>query len=335
MKKRKRVFCPYCGNRISQKYEEESLRDYCTVCNLFFYDNPLPVVSMILLEERKILLVKRGKTPYRSQWCLPSGFVEIDESIEEAALRELEEETGVKGMIVSNVDVDSCTNYFYGDLIFLTFEVEQIGGEPAPGSDTVAVKYFPIERIPRLAFGSNTKAVETYIKSKADYWAIIDSFAHAVKEGGPRKKKTNLLSDRLVDMIQENAETIAHKWLKDVTKNKSTYSYRTFNSAHLFRRVHYALSHFSDWLEGTYTEEIMQNHYTGLGKERRKQKVKLYEVLSSLNLIKKHIWEFALSQGMWTKPIDIYMVLEMERRIVIYFDKITFYTTVGYMEERA
>jgi hypothetical protein len=53
-------------------------------------------------------------------------------------------------------------------------------------------------------------------------------------------------------------------------------------------------------------------------------------VLSTLSLIKKHLWEFALSQGMWQKTIDIYMTLELNRRIVIFFDKAVFYTTQGY-----
>jgi hypothetical protein len=53
-------------------------------------------------------------------------------------------------------------------------------------------------------------------------------------------------------------------------------------------------------------------------------------VLSTLSLIKKHLWEFALSRGVWNKTIDIYMTLELNRRIVIFFDKAVFYTTQGY-----
>jgi len=330
VKKKKRIFCPYCGNRITQKHEEDILRDYCDICNLFFYDNPLPVVSSILISDRKILLVKRGNKPYKGKWCLPTGFAEFDESIEAAALRELEEETGVQGKISGHVDVDSCSNYFYGELIFLTFEAIQIGGRLSPGSDTVAVKYFPIERTPRLAFSSNMKAVETYIKDNSDYWAIIDSFAGTLEEKQSQRKKKNLLSDRLVDLVQENAEIIAYNWLKDVTENRSTYGYHFFDQAKLFKRAHYALSNFSDWLGGTYRQRTMKDHYTGLGRERKKQGIRLYEVLSALSLIKKHIWEFALSHGIWTKQIDIYILLELQRRIVIYFDKITYLTTVGY-----
>ncbi len=96
MKKKKRNFCPYCSEKISKKLENEIFREYCPSCNIFFYDNPLPVVSTILEKDRNILLVKRGNKPYKGMWCLPSGFAETGETIEIAALRELEEETGVK-----------------------------------------------------------------------------------------------------------------------------------------------------------------------------------------------------------------------------------------------
>jgi len=140
MKKKKRLYCVHCGNTITRRDEDGILRDYCINCDVFFYDNPLPVVSTILPIDRSILLVKRKFRPYKGMWCLPSGFAEVDESIEDAAVRELEEETGVKGKIISLVDVDSCSNYFYGDLIFLTFEAVQIGGSLAPGSDIPSEK---------------------------------------------------------------------------------------------------------------------------------------------------------------------------------------------------
>jgi len=77
------------------------LRDFCPCCNSYFYENPLPVVSSILESSRQILLVKRGRPPSKGLWCLPSGFAEAGESIEEAALRELKEETGIKGKLQS------------------------------------------------------------------------------------------------------------------------------------------------------------------------------------------------------------------------------------------
>jgi 8-oxo-dGTP diphosphatase len=331
VKQKKRMFCPHCRSRLTKRDEEGNLRDYCETCEIFFYDNPLPVVSTILAEERNVLLVKRGNRPYRGKWCLPSGFAETDETIEDAALRELKEETGVEGEIVGLVDVDSCGNYFYGDLIFITFEAVQTGGRLSAGSDGAAVKYFPLERVPRLAFSSNSKAIRSYVRSKSDYWAIADSFALALDDSHPRRKRKNLLSDRLVEVVQENAETIARSWLRDVRENRSTPGYHTFDQKKLFARVHGVLSQVHRWLGGFYSDRAIRDYYMALGKERRGEGFNLHEVLSALSLTRKYIWEFALSYGVWTEPIDIYMVLELEGRLVIFFDKATFYTALGYM----
>lgn len=339
MNNRKRLFCPHCGEKIVQKYEEDILRDYCAVCEIFFYDNPLPVVSTILGVDRQILLVKRRNRPYKGKWCLPSGFAEIDESIEEAAIRELEEETGVKGKIISLVDVDSCYNYFYGDLIFLTFEAVQIGGGLSPGSDTVAVKYYPLEKFPRLAFSSNTKAVQSYIKNKADYWAIVDSFSAVVDKRKTQGRKMNLLSDRIVDVIRENGGIIINNWLKDVETNRSTPTYQLFDKERLFQRAHGVLLLFSRWAGEFYKDKDVrsidiQGYFIGFGKDKKREGFELSEVLSALSLKRKHIWEFALSHGISKKPLDIYMAFEFDRRMMIFFDRATFYTTLGYMDNR-
>ena len=167
MSKKKRKYCTYCGERIINKKEGDVMREYCPDCQLFFYDNPLPIVSTIVVKEKQVLLVKRRNLPYKGKWCLPSGFAEIGESIQDAALRELEEETGIQGMVTSLVDVDWTKNYYYGDLIFHTFEVVQTGGIAKAGDDAIAVKYFPIHDTPKLAFKPNTKALESFINSKS------------------------------------------------------------------------------------------------------------------------------------------------------------------------
>jgi NADH pyrophosphatase NudC (nudix superfamily) len=116
--KKHRKHCIYCGREITKKSEDGVLRDFCPCCNSYFYENPLPVVSTIIESSRQILLVKRGRAPSKGLWCLPSGFAEAGESIEEAALRELKEETGIKGKIIKLLDVDSYKSRFYGDLLF-------------------------------------------------------------------------------------------------------------------------------------------------------------------------------------------------------------------------
>ncbi len=330
MKRKSKRFCSYCGSKTVTMQEEGVPRDFCNTCGVFFYENPLPVVSVILMSDRKVLLVKRGKKPYKGMWCLPTGFAEAGESIEDAALRELEEETGVQGSIVSLIHLDSAANYYYGDLLFTTFEVEATGGKLSRGGDADDVKYFPLDRIPKLAFSSNKKAIKAFIRNKSDAWAILDSFSLAMADDRTGKKKKNLLSDRLIDVIEKNAERIAGIWLDDVTTNRSTAGYHPVNRQDLFQKAYTIISQFGRWLGGFYRDEDIRNFYMELGRERNRAGFKLSEVLSTLSLLKKDIWEFALSRGMWQKTLDIYMALELDRRIVVFFDKAAFYTTKGY-----
>ena len=330
MKKERRRFCHLCGGPVSLKTEDGSTRDFCPECNLIFYENPLPVVSAIVALNRQILFVKRGKKPYKGSWCLPTGFAEVGESIEEAALRELTEETGVEGRILSLVDVQSYKSRFYGDLIFITFEVEQTGGNLQPGSDTVMARYFPLDRMPRLAFPSNRDAMQRYISSKSEYWAIVDSFSISLGKDIPMNMRRNLLSDKLVTVIEKNAGSIVRRWMNDVLANPSTADYRRLDQTRLFQDILRMLSRFGNWLGGVYNDADIRDYYMTFGGESRKNGVALSNVLSALSLVKKHLWEFALSQGMWHKTLDIYMALELDRRIVIFFDKAVFYTTQGH-----
>jgi len=332
MQTKVRTYCPYCSGKVITKSEGDVLRKYCPACKVFFYDNPLPVVSAIVMKEREVLLVKRRNQPHKGEWCLPSGFAETGESIQAATLRELEEETGIQGKIISFVDTDSITDDFYGDLIFLTFEVEQTGGVLKAGDDALEAKYFSIYKTPELAFKSNTKAIQTFIKSKSEYWAIIDSFTLSVTEPGKVHLKPNFLSDILVDVIKENVNIIADRWIKDVKTNKSTPTYHFISEKNLRKRFNDDTDHYVKWLTGNYKAEDMRQHYQTLGSTRRIEGFKQSELISALSLIRKYIWEFALSQGMWQKTIDIYRTLELERRMMLFFDKATYHACKGFEE---
>jgi 8-oxo-dGTP diphosphatase len=70
----------------------------------YIYDWPRPMVTVDAAvfthcgNKTKVLLIKRGNEPFKGQWAVPGGFVDMDEELEDAVVRELEEETGVTGV---------------------------------------------------------------------------------------------------------------------------------------------------------------------------------------------------------------------------------------------
>lgn len=152
--------CAACGNVLEERKIEGRRRALCTRCGTIAYENPLPVAATVLTNERgEVLLVRRARHPMKGMWCLPCGFAEKDEQIEQAALRELEEEAHVRGTVVRLLDAVTARDYFYGNLVMITFEVGNVTGTPAPGDDAAEVCFFPLENLPPLAFPCQERAI--------------------------------------------------------------------------------------------------------------------------------------------------------------------------------
>jgi 8-oxo-dGTP diphosphatase len=330
-----KLFCNFCGKSLGTDVLEGKTRQVCPSCEQVYYENPLPVASVILPNrDREIILVKREREPYKHMWCCPIGFAETGESIEDAALRELREETGIEGKIVRFVDVSSHTNPLYGDLLIVTFEAEKIGGNERPGDDAIDCRYFPILGLPKLAFDSQERAVQRFIELKRDDWNMHDSFENLV-EGTVKNRIVYpgiLLSDELVKAVQGNSKKITNLWLDDIMTNPSTKSYCSLDREELFSRAMFIISQLEAWFKGEKGEGELKVFYVNLGSERRKCGVPMEDVVSSLSLLKKHIWMFTYSFGVWEKPVDMYRMFELGERLVYFFDQAAYYTAVGYSQ---
>jgi 8-oxo-dGTP diphosphatase len=330
---KKKVFCNFCGGKLGLDLLEAKERQVCESCKEIYYENPLPVASVILPNrDRETLLVKRANEPFRDMWCLPIGFAETGESIEGAALRELKEETGITGKVVQLVDVSSHKNPLYGELLVVTFEAEKVSGTETAGDDASECRYFPIMNLPKLAFDSQAKAIQKYIELKKDLWNMhdsVDTFVEATFKGRTPYTK-NLLSDELVSVVRENARKIVDLWLDDIGTNPSTRSYRSLDRKDLFERAAFIIDRFDLWLKGVKTEKELKDFYYDLARKRKNDKVLLEDLLSSLSLLKKHIWMFTYSFGVWEKAVDIYRMFELGERLIYFFDKAAYYTVMGY-----
>jgi len=129
----------------------------------YVYDWPRPMVTVdtvVFGHSRhigtKVLLIKRGKKPYKGMWALPGGFVELDEELEAAAARELAEETGLVGVKLKQLHTfGKCGRDPRGRQISVVYTgIVEIGLQNVQGGDDAdAARWFEIEDLPaELAF---------------------------------------------------------------------------------------------------------------------------------------------------------------------------------------
>ncbi|RMD73331.1 MAG: NUDIX domain-containing protein [Bacteroidetes bacterium] len=128
----------------------------------YCYDHPRPALTVDCVifgldasAQLKVLLIQRANEPFIGQWALPGGFVGIDEDIEAAALRELEEETGVRDLYIEQFHTFGRPDRDpRGRVVSVAhFALVNLEDHPVrPSSDARRVEWFEIEELPRLAF---------------------------------------------------------------------------------------------------------------------------------------------------------------------------------------
>jgi 8-oxo-dGTP diphosphatase len=163
---RKKTFCPYCGTRLTEKICEGSPRLFCEQCDEPIYENPIPASCLVVVDNRnRVLLVKRSVEPKKGFWCLPGGFMELGESPEKAALRELEEETGLSGRIEMLLGVSSNPSALYHTVLMVGYLIRQYTGTLIAGDDADDAVYLHYDELPEIAFESHARFIRMYYAS--------------------------------------------------------------------------------------------------------------------------------------------------------------------------
>jgi ADP-ribose pyrophosphatase YjhB (NUDIX family) len=119
-------------------------------------------VGLYVVKDGKVLLVRRGNEPGRGKWSLPGGRIRFGERSEEAALREMREETGLEVRLRRVVDVvDVFWQSERGELlehfVIVDFEAEVIGGELRPADDALDARWFSPEELKGLEMTESTR----------------------------------------------------------------------------------------------------------------------------------------------------------------------------------
>jgi 8-oxo-dGTP diphosphatase len=126
----------------------------------YTYEYPRPMVTVDVLviapgpEGKEILLIRRGNDPFKGEWALPGGFLDLDEELEDAARRELHEETGLSVSVLREIGVFGAIGRDPRGRTITAAYLALLDERPAPraGDDAAEAAWFPFDARQKLAF---------------------------------------------------------------------------------------------------------------------------------------------------------------------------------------
>ena len=159
-------YCSRCGASLQfgTVPGEDRERLACSACGHIVYVNPrLVVTTLPITEAGEIVLIRRGIEPGLGSWAQPGGFLEVDETVNQAAIRETWEETG---LLVEPGEIIGLYTRLEASVVTITFEARIVGGTAAPTPEATEVAAFAPEAIPWAG-----------IAFKTTIWALRDWLA--------------------------------------------------------------------------------------------------------------------------------------------------------------
>ncbi len=127
-------------------------------------DRPLVGVGSVIVQDGRVVVVKRASEPLKGRWSIPGGMLELGETLRDGTAREALEETGLKIEVGEVLDVfdaiyidpSGATQYHY---VLIDFVARPVGGELRAGSDVSEVRWASEEDLPELKLTENTVKV--------------------------------------------------------------------------------------------------------------------------------------------------------------------------------
>lgn len=158
-------FCSRCGTSLvfGVVPGEDRERLACPECGHVAYVNPrLVVTTLPITEAGEIVLIRRGIEPGIGLWAQPGGFLEVDETVNQAAIRETWEETG---LLIEPGEIVGLYTRLEAAVVTITFEARIVGGTAMPTPEATEIQAYAPEEIPwaNMAFKTTTWALRDWI----------------------------------------------------------------------------------------------------------------------------------------------------------------------------
>lgn len=159
------TYCPQCGAPLAEGMKFGRPRRFCRYCGFIHFDDPKVAVAALVSDGARVLLVRRAAVPRIGYWALPAGYMDADELPEEAAAREIAEETGVTVRVVGLHGIAPLAGWAQRRGILLLYRAEPVAGVLAAADDVSAAAWFTADAIPwdELAFESTAQFLREWV----------------------------------------------------------------------------------------------------------------------------------------------------------------------------
>lgn len=142
------------------------------------------------------------------------------------------------------------------------------------------------------------------------------------------------LSDALVEIIEERATEIAQKWYRETKKSPYVPGLENISEDDALEMAANVYRRLSHWLTPSAEHEVKET-YLRFGESLFYRGFRMEEVIMILILIKRYLWLHLLEQGLMTTNLDVYQVLDVNNKVVLYFDRAIYFALIGCREARA
>ena len=149
-------YCRRCGEELGEEHVAGALRPKCGACGEVVFLDPKLAVVVLVSQDSHILMVKRDIDPMMGRWSFPSGYVDRGEVVEEAAIREVREETNV------DVSLDALLGVYSrhgATVVLVAYAASIVGGSPQAGDEAQEVRLFASDDLPPLPFPDDARII--------------------------------------------------------------------------------------------------------------------------------------------------------------------------------
>jgi len=147
----------------------------------------------------------------------------------------------------------------------------------------------------------------------------------------PMVRAKNLLSNRFVQLIEENHESLTEIFMNDLLKHPETTAYRRAYHDEIYNASKMMYKDLSQWISREFSKQKIEERYIRMGRERFDMGIPIQQVMKGLILQRRHIWLFVMNR-MYDDMTDYMEALELNNRVTLYFDRAMLASLKGYME---